>query len=153
MVLPALTGNLYRAKALHYSSMTTKTNLSLKERRKEKKLLAAQGKDASATGPDAQPRKAKWNRLDFPTWYASASKLWDDIGKLQRTLEVNDAKRHAGIDSVAEAYGKVGLYSSQGSLANQLKQDADPIRGSRVALLRGQAEEVRTDRPPNTIYR
>lgn len=83
-MLPALSCDLYRAKALHYSSMTTKSNMSSKEKRKEKKLLMAQGRDISATGPDAQPRNAKWNRLDAPSWYASAAKLWQDIGEVDQ---------------------------------------------------------------------
>jgi hypothetical protein len=80
--IPALAVDLYRAKALHYHSLTARTSLSSKERRKEKKLLAAQGKDPAVVGVDAQQKKLKWNRLDAPSWLGTSAIMWDTLGEL-----------------------------------------------------------------------
>lgn len=72
--------DLLRAKALHYFAANQKTNLSSKERRKEKKLAAQQGKDSLNAGTDAQQKRLRWNRLDTIGWLATGADLWDRMG-------------------------------------------------------------------------
>lgn len=79
VVLPALTGNLLRAKALNYASLTHRRHLSAKERRKERKLAEAQGREVNTT-LDAHQRKIKWNRLDAMAYTATAADLWLRMG-------------------------------------------------------------------------
>lgn len=55
-------------------------NLSSKERRKEKKLLAQQGKDALNASADAQQKRLRWNRLDAIGWLATCADLWERMG-------------------------------------------------------------------------
>lgn len=73
--------DLLRAKALHYFAANQKMNLSSKERRKEKKLAAQQGKDSLVTGADVQQRRLRWNRLDAIGWLATSADLWERMGK------------------------------------------------------------------------
>lgn len=80
--LPSLVFDVIRAKALTYFAANQKLNLSSKERRKEKKLAAQQGKDALVAGADAQQRRLRWNRLDTIGLLATCADLWDSMGNL-----------------------------------------------------------------------
>ena len=148
--IPALAVDLYRAKALHYHSLTARTSLSSKERRKEKKLLAAQGKDPSVVGVDAQQKKLKWNRLDAPSWLGTSALVWDTLGELTTTI-LHCAKVHAddlcvapfsGNEELAEMYRHLGKAMTTTSAELPASLDVNPSSGARVSILCGQAEAV-----------
>lgn len=100
--------NLYRAKALAFHSQLAKPHLSAKERRKEKKNMAARvGEGSSSVSADLQ-RKEKWNRLDSSASYKTARQSWKSLGS--ETLEdtcylletVQAAKRHGDMMRAAQ---------------------------------------------------
>ena len=95
-----LTGNLLRAKALHYSSLTRRRNLSAKEKRRERKQAEAHGKDVNAV-IDSQQRRLRWNRLDTLAWLSAAADLWERMGcsrlaSAYATLAASACKRQLG---------------------------------------------------------
>ena len=147
--IPALAVDLYRAKALHYHSLTARTSLSSKERRKEKKLLTAQGKDPSVVGVDAQQKKVKWNRLDAPSWLGTSALMWDTLGELtaadgtvRRLMPINCVLPSSGNEELAETYRRLGKAMTTTGAELPASLDVNPNSGARVHILCGQAEAV-----------
>jgi hypothetical protein len=122
--LTALSYDLFRAKALYHTSLTTRTNMSAKERKKEKKLALQQGREV---GPiETQLRKLKWNRLDAIAWSESSALLWDTLGSKQ----------------VAASHRMMASIASGPKAKNATTVDIDPAAGNRIAVISGRAKDV-----------
>lgn len=132
--------DLLRAKALNYFAANQKLNLSSKERRKEKKLAAQQGKDALNAGGDAQQKRLRWNRLDSIAWLATASDLWERMGEFG--LNIPDACKTSraecstspGSADLAHTYQLMSFITKKG--------DIDPYGGARMVMRCKQADAV-----------